>query len=62
MLNGQDNYAILPFAEHGYIIPKNTDAFTVEIWFYPESGPEPTEAHIILSQQNKGRGFGSACP
>ena len=51
MLDGEDDYAILPFAEHGYIFPKNTDAFTAEVWFYPESGPEPTEAHIILSQQ-----------
>ena len=51
MLDGEDDYAILPFAEHGNIFSRNTDAFTAEVWFYPESGPEPTEAHIILSQQ-----------
>ncbi len=51
MLDGEDDYAILPFAEHGYIFSKNTNEFTAEIWFYPKSGPEPTEAHIILSQQ-----------
>jgi hypothetical protein len=51
MLDGEDDYAILPFEKHGYIFPRNTNEFTVEIWFYPKSGPEPTEAHIILSQQ-----------
>ncbi|MDE0397210.1 MAG: hypothetical protein OXL96_05325 [Candidatus Poribacteria bacterium] len=51
VLDGEDDYAILSLAEHGYIFPRNTDAFTVEVWFYPKSRPEPTEAHIILSQQ-----------
>ena len=50
-LDGEDDYAILRFAEHDNIFRRNTNAFTAEIWFYPESGPEPTEAHIILSQQ-----------
>ena len=52
MLDGADDYAILPFAEHGYIIPRNTDAFTVEVWFYPKAEPEePGTSNIILSQQ-----------
>ena len=53
MLDGEDDYAILPFAEHGYIIPRNTNAFTVEVWFYPkaEANPEPGKSNIILSQQ-----------
>ena len=50
-LDGEDDYAILPFAEHGYIIPRNTDAFTVEVWFYPKAKPEPGTSNIILSQQ-----------
>ena len=53
VLDGEDDYAILPFAEHGYIFPRNTDAFTVEVWFYPkaEVEPEPGKLNIILSQQ-----------
>ena len=52
MLDGADDYAILPFAEHGYIFPRNTDAFTVEVWFYPKAEPEePGTSNIILSQQ-----------
>ena len=53
MLDGEDDYAILPLAEHGYIFPRNTDEFTVEVWFYPkaETEPEPGESNIILSQQ-----------
>ena len=53
MLDGEDDYAILPFAEHGYIFPRNTNAFTVEVWFYPkaETEPEPGKSNIILSQQ-----------
>ena len=53
MLDGKDDYAILPFAEHGYIFPKNTDEFTVEVWFYPkaEAELEPGKSNIILSQQ-----------
>ena len=51
MLDGEDDYAILPLAEHGYIIPRNTDAFTVEVWFYPKSEPKAKERHIILGQQ-----------
>ena len=51
MLDGEDDYAILPLAEHGYIFPKNTDEFTVEVWFYPKVKPEPGESNIILSQQ-----------
>ena len=51
MLDGEDDYAILPLAEHGYIFPRNTNAFTVEVWFYPKSRPEPIEKNIILSQQ-----------
>ena len=51
MLDGEDDYAILPLAEHGYIFPRNTDAFTAEVWFYPKSRPEPGEKGIILRQQ-----------
>ena len=51
MLDGEDDYAILPLAEHGYIIPRNTDAFTAEVWFYPKSKPEEGEKDIILGQQ-----------
>ena len=51
MLDGADDYAILPLAEHGYIFPKNTDEFTVEVWFYPKSEPRKKERHIILGQQ-----------
>ena len=35
VLDGDDDYAILPFAEHGYLIPANTFDFTAEVWFYP---------------------------
>ncbi len=51
MLDGEDDYAIFPFAEHGYIFPRNTDEFTVEVWFYPKAKPEPGKSNIILSQQ-----------
>ena len=52
MLDGEDDYAILRFAEHGYIFPRNTDEFTVEVWFYPKAEPEePGKSNIILSQQ-----------
>jgi len=51
VLNGEDDYAILPFAEHGYIFPKNTVEFTVEVWFYPKTEPELGKSNIILSQQ-----------
>ena len=51
VLDGEDDYAILPLAEHGYIFPRNTDEFTVEMWFYPKAKPEPKVLNIILSQQ-----------
>ena len=51
MLDGEDDYAILPLAEHGYIFPRNTDEFTVEVWFYPKAEPKTKERHIILGQQ-----------
>ena len=51
MLDGEDDYAIFSFAQHGYIFPKNTDEFTVEVWFYPKAEPEPGTSNIILSQQ-----------
>ena len=50
-LDGVDDYAILPFAEHGYLFPENTREFTVEMWFYPKSGPYQGENSIIFSQQ-----------
>ena len=51
VLDGDDDYAILPLVEHGYLIPANTFDFTAEIWFYPKSGPERGENNLILSQQ-----------
>ena len=56
VLDGDDDYAILPFAEHGYLIPANTFDFTAEVWFYPKSGPKRgkdnlTERNLILNQQ-----------
>ena len=51
VLDGEDDYAILPLAKHGYIFPRNTDEFTVEVWFYPKSEPKTKERHIILGQQ-----------
>ena len=50
-LDGEDDYAILPLAEHGYLVPRNTDEFTAEVWFYPKSEPKDKEANVILSQQ-----------
>ncbi|MDE0681301.1 MAG: hypothetical protein OXI63_00180, partial [Candidatus Poribacteria bacterium] len=51
VLDGEDDYAILSLAEHGYIFPRDTDAFTAEVWFYPKSRPEQGEKGVILSQQ-----------
>ena len=51
VLDGDDDYAILSLVEHGYLIPANTFDFTVEVWFYPKSGPERGENNLILSQQ-----------
>ena len=51
VLDGEDDYAILPLAEHDYIFPKETDEFTVEVWFYPKTEPKAKERHIILGQQ-----------
>ena len=48
VLDGENDYAILPFAEHGYIFPRNTDAFTVEVWFYPNAETEPEQESQIL--------------
>ena len=50
-LDGVDDYAILPFAENGYLFPENTREFTVEMWFYPEAGPNRAGSNIIFSQQ-----------
>ena len=50
-LDGEDDYAILPFAEHGHIFPEGTHAFTVEIWFYPKGEPMQDERDLILAQQ-----------
>lgn len=51
VLDGEDDYAVLRLAEHGYIFPKDTDAFTAEVWFYSKAEPKVSEAHIILTQQ-----------
>lgn len=50
-LDGVDDYAILPFDEHGPIFPKNTREFTVEMWLMPKTEPNPGEAYLLLSQQ-----------
>lgn len=50
-LDGIDDYAILPFEEHGYLFPKNTRNFTVEMWFYPKDGANHSGNNIIFSQQ-----------
>ena len=51
MLDGEDDYVILPLAEHGYIFPRNTDEFTVEVWFYPKAEPKKKERNLVLGQQ-----------
>lgn len=51
LLDGEDDYAILPFAEHGYIIPEGTREFTVEAWVYPKTEPKEKDNDLILSQQ-----------
>ena len=50
-LDGEDDYAVLPFGEHGHIFPRNTHAFTVEIWFYPKAEPKDKDQDLILTQQ-----------
>ncbi len=50
-LDGEDDYAILPFAEHGHIFPEGTHAFTVEVWFYPKDEPKQKDKDLILTQQ-----------
>ena len=50
-LDGEDDYAILPFAEHGHIFPEGTHAFTVEVWFYPKAEPKQRDKDLILTQQ-----------
>ena len=50
-LDGVDDYAVYPFAERGFLFPKNTDKFTVEMWFYPKAGPKHGERDLIFSQQ-----------
>ncbi|MXV73189.1 LamG domain-containing protein [Candidatus Poribacteria bacterium] len=50
-MDGEDDYAILPFAEHGHIFPEGTHAFTVEIWFYPKTEPKEKDRDLILNQQ-----------
>ena len=50
-LDGDDDYAILSFREHGHIFPRNTNAFTVEVWFYPKTEPKKKDRDLILTQQ-----------
>ncbi|MDE0685454.1 MAG: hypothetical protein OXI63_21210, partial [Candidatus Poribacteria bacterium] len=50
-LDGEDDYAILPFKEHGHIFPEGTHAFTVEVWFYPKTEPTEKDRDLILTQQ-----------
>ena len=51
LLDGDNDYAILPLSEHGYLFPQHTDEFTVEVWFYPKAGPKHGERNVILNQQ-----------
>ena len=51
VLDGEDDYAILPFVEHRHIFPEGTHAFTVEIWFYPKTEPKEKDRDLILTQQ-----------
>ena len=51
LLDGDDDYAVLPLLEHGYIFPKHTDEFTAEIWFYPKATPKRKEVNLIFRQQ-----------
>lgn len=51
VLDGDDDYAVLPLLEHGYIFPKHTSEFTAEIWFYPKAAPKRKEMNLILRQQ-----------
>ena len=51
VLGGEDDYAILPFKEHGHIFPEATHAFTVEVWFYPKAEPKEKDRDLILNQQ-----------
>jgi len=51
VLDGEDDYAILPFGEHGHIFPEGTRAFTVEVWFYPKAEPKEKDRDLILTQQ-----------
>ena len=35
VLDGVDDYAVLDFKTYGVLLPKGTEAFTVEAWVYP---------------------------
>ncbi len=50
-LDGIDDYAILPFEEHGVLIPKGSREYTVEVWVYPEEQAKQGNTQVILSQQ-----------
>ena len=50
-LDGIDDYAVYPFEERGFLFQGKTDAFTVEMWFYPKSGPSEGMRNLIFSQQ-----------
>ena len=50
-LDGIDDYAVYPFEERGFLFQGRTDAFTVEMWFYPKSGPTQDGRNLIFSQQ-----------
>ena len=49
VLDGDDDYAILPFEEGGFLFPEKNHEFTVEMWFYPKDGPRNGERHLIFS-------------
>ena len=51
ILDGVDDYAVLDFKTHGVLFPKDTEAFTVEMWVYPTTPPAGNAYAMILSQQ-----------
>ena len=51
VLDGVDDYAVLDFKTYGVLLPKGTEAFTVEAWVYPTTPPAGNVYAMILSQQ-----------
>ena len=51
VLDGVDDYAVLDFETFGVLLPKGTEAFTVEAWVYPTTPPDGNIYAMILNQQ-----------